>query len=225
MFAKEMGVFRRTAVVSNTIKIEMIKQKFLNLIRKYSENEDYNLECWNEIENNYSSKSRHYHNLEHLENMLSELNKIKLEVKNLDCLLFAIYYHDIIYKSTKSNNEHQSALIFNNRIAKTSFDKLSECMSQIKATKEHKISDDNDTNILLDIDLSVLGKKPEEYKKYSESIRKEYHIYPDFMYRRGRKKVLKSILELDFIYKTAFFKQEYEIQAKENLKLEIKQLN
>jgi predicted metal-dependent HD superfamily phosphohydrolase len=203
----------------------MIKEKFLNLIRKYSKNEDYNLECWNEIENNYSSKSRHYHNLDHLENMLSELSKIQSEVKDLDCLLFAIYYHDIIYKSTKSNNEHQSALTFENRIVKTSFEKLNECMSQIEATKEHKISDDYDTNLLLDLDLSVLGKTSEEYKKYSESIRKEYQIYPDFMYRKGRKKVLKSILELDFIYKTDYFKRMYENQAKENLRLELKQLS
>lgn len=203
----------------------MIKEKFLNLIRKYSKNEDYNLECWNEIENNYSSKSRHYHNLEHLENMFSELSKIQSEVKNLDCLLFAIYYHDIIYKSTKNNNEHQSALTFKNRIIKTSFGKLNECMSQIEATKEHKISDDYDTNILLDLDLSVLGKTSEEYKKYSESIRKEYQIYPDFMYRKGRKKVLKSILKLDFIYKTDYFKRLYENQAKENLMLELKQLS
>ena len=186
-------------VVINTQKTEMIKENFLNLIRKYSKNEEYNLECWNEIEKNYSSKSRHYHNLEHLENMLSELSKIQSEVKDVDCLLFAIYYHDIVYKTTKSNNEHQSALKFKNRIVNTSFDKLYECISQIEATKEHRISDDYDTNILLDLDLSILGKSPEEYKKYSESIRKEYQIYPDFIYRKGRKKVLKSILELDFI--------------------------
>jgi len=203
----------------------MIKEKFLNLIKEYSKNEDYNLECWKEIESNYSSKSRHYHNLEHLKNMLLELNKIQSEVKDLDCLLFAIYYHDIIYKPSKSNNEHQSALTFENRITKTSFDKLNKCMSQIEATKEHKISNDYDTNILLDLDLSVLGKNPQEYKKYSESIRKEYQIYPDFMYRKGRKKVLKSILELDFIYKTEYFKQLYENQAKENLKLELNQLS
>ncbi|QED36809.1 hypothetical protein FK178_03375 [Antarcticibacterium arcticum] len=203
----------------------MIKQKFLNLIRKYSKNEDYNLDCWNELENNYSSRSRYYHNLEHLENMFSELDKVQSEVKNLDCLLFAIYYHDIIYKSTNSDNEHQSALRFENRISKTSFTKLNECMLQIEATKEHKLSADNDTNILLDLDLTILGKSPEEYKNYSENIRKEYHIYPDFMYRKGRKKVLQSILELDFIYKTDYFRKAYENQAKENVRLELHQLN
>ena len=45
------------------------------------------------------------------------------------------------------------------------------------------------------------------------------------MYRKGRKKVLKNILELDFIYKTDFFKKLYENQARKNLKLELKQLS
>lgn len=208
-----------------TKKTEMLKEKFLDLIRKYSDNENYNSECWREIEKKYSSKTRHYHNLEHLENMITELKNVESQVKNLDTLLFAIYYHDIIYKPTKSNNEHQSALLFKKRISETSFANLRECLAQIEATKEHKLATDNDTNILLDLDLSILGKSPKEYKKYCENIRKEYQIYPDFMYRKGRIKVLKSILELDSIYKTDFFKQEYENQAKENLRFELNQLN
>jgi len=192
---------------------------------KYSDDESYNLKCWNEIEKNYSSKSRHYHNLEHLENMLVELDKVKQQVNNLDSLLFAIYYHDIIYTPTKSDNEHQSALLFKNRISKTSFPNLSKCIAQIEATKEHKLSTDKDTNILLDLDLSILGKSREEYQKYCKNIRKEYHIYPDVMYRKGRKKVLINILKLDSIYKTDFFKQEYKNQAKKNLRYELNQLN
>ena len=97
-------------------------------------------------------------------------------------------------------------------------------MTQIELTKEHQLATDEDTNFLLDIDLSVLGKNPEEYKQYSDNIRKEYRIYPDFMYRKGRLKVLKNMLALDAIYKTEFFKQAYENQARENLKLEISKL-
>lgn len=203
----------------------MIKEKFLNLIRKYSDNEKFNSECWNEIEYNYSSKSRHYHNLIHLKNMISELDKVESKIKNLDNLLFSIFYHDIIYKPTKSNNEYQSALIFEKRISQTSFKNLNECISQIIATKEHKLSDDNDTNILLDIDLSILGGNPIKYKEYCKNIRKEYLIYPDFIYRKGRQKVLEHILKSNSIYKTEVFKQEYESQAKENLILELDQLS
>lgn len=83
---------------------------------------------------------------------------------------------------------------------------------------------DADTNFLLDIDLSILGKSPEVYKKYTEDIRKEYKIYPDFMYGKGRTKVLKSILELEAIFKTDFFKKAYEKQARENLTAELSQL-
>lgn len=203
----------------------MLKETFLNLIKKYSDDQSYNLECWTEIENNYSSKSRYYHNLEHIENMLVELDKVKSKITDLDSLLFAIYYHDIIYKSTKSDNEHKSALIFEKRISKTSFINLNKCKAQIEATKEHKLSDDYDTNILLDLDLIILGKSQKEYQEYSNNIRKEYKIFPDFVYRKGRKKVLKSILEKDSIYKTEYFIKHYEKQAKENLRLELNQLN
>jgi len=203
----------------------MLKEKFLSLIEKYSENKSYNSQCWDEVEKKYSSKTRHYHNLQHLENMITELNTVEQQVTDLDTLLFAIYYHDIVYKPTKSNNEHQSALLFKKRIEKTYFAKLLECMAQIEATKEHKPTTDNDTNILLDLDLSILGKNPKTYKTYCENIRKEYQVYPDFMFRKGRKKVLQSILQLDSIYKTNFFKQKYETQARENLSLELNQLN
>lgn len=202
----------------------MLKEKFLHLLEKYSDNTVYNSECWEEINDRYSAPSRYYHNLAHLKNMFFELNKVASKVLELDTLLFAIYYHDIIYQPTKNNNEHKSALLFEKRISKTTFDNLSACMAQIEATKEHKLSFDNDTNILLDLDLSIFGKSPQEYKAYSENIRKEFQIYPDFIYNKGRKEMLKKLLNQDSIYKTEFFKQQYENQARENLKNELSEL-
>jgi len=61
----------------------------------------YNLECWKEIEKEYSSKLRYYHNLEHLENILKELDEVKTQILNLDSPSFAVYYHDIIYTPLK----------------------------------------------------------------------------------------------------------------------------
>lgn len=199
----------------------MIQTKFLELIRKYTDNESYHASCWAEIEKNYSFKSRHYHNLEHIKNMLAELQEVESQIEDLDTLLFSIYYHDIIYKSTKSDNEYQSALLFEKRISKTSFLHLEKCKAQIEATKEHKLSQDLDTNILLDFDLLVLGKSPKEYIEYSQNIRKEYSIYPDFMYKKGRKKVLEHFLEKGPIFKTEYFVTRYEQRAINNLKMEL----
>jgi predicted metal-dependent HD superfamily phosphohydrolase len=40
----------------------------------------------------------------------------------------------------------------------------------------------------LDADLSILGKDLDTYLAYTKMIRKEYSIYPDFLYKPGRKK-------------------------------------
>lgn len=199
----------------------MLKNNFINLINKYSKNEVYNLMCWIEIEKNYSLKSRHYHNLTHLSNMLKELEDVKNEVNKLDTLLFSLFYHDIVYKATRSDNELKSAIFFEKRISKTSFPFILESKTQIKLTKEHKVSNDLDTNIFMDLDLSILGKSKSEYENYYKNVRKEYKIYPDFMYNKGRVKALKSILESDKIFKTDFFINKYEEKARENINLEI----
>ena len=198
-----------------------IHETFLNLIGNYSSDVEYNAKCWNEIERNYTAPSRHYHNLEHLENMLAELEEVKGEVENMDTLVFALFYHDVVYNAKKNDNEHQSALFLEKSLTKTSFPHSKEAMLQIELTKEHLLSDDHDTNILLDLDLSILGAPPEVYTRYAENIRKEYQMYPDFMYRTGRKKVLKSMLELPALFKTDFFKTRYEEAARENLRREI----
>ncbi|AIZ40989.1 HD domain-containing protein [Cellulophaga baltica] len=198
-----------------------MEDDFLNLMKCYTDDESYAKTCWSALKLKYSAASRHYHNLEHLAYMFRWLVTVKSEVKNLDAMLFAIYYHDSIYSTTRSDNEHQSALYFKKMISKTSFEAITEVMDLIEATKEHLLSADNDTNILLDLDLAVLGEKPDNYLTYAKAIRKEYYIYPDFMYRKGRKKVLMNMLNLEAIYKTDFFKSQFETTAVKNLKAEL----
>jgi predicted metal-dependent HD superfamily phosphohydrolase len=210
--------------VGNTRK-EMLKEIFLKLMNKYTDQNDYILECWNEIENEYTLETRYYHNLVHIENMLAELKGIESDVKDKDALLFSIYYHDIIYNTTKSDNEFKSAMLFQKRIERTSFKQIEKCVKQIELTKEHKLSIDSDANILLDLDLSILGKSKKEYLEYSESIRGEYKMYSDYEYRNGRKKVLIKLLNIPTIYKTDYFKKKYEVIARNNLNLELKSLN
>ncbi|MDQ1163003.1 putative metal-dependent HD superfamily phosphohydrolase [Chryseobacterium sp. SORGH_AS 447] len=101
---------------------------------------------------------------------------------------------------------------------------LQKVSDQILATKAHHESGDRDTDYLLDADLSVLGKSFETYMEYTKKIRKEYYIYPDFMYKPGRKKVLQHFLELKSIFKTNEFRDRYESTARENIRGEIESL-
>lgn len=141
---------------------------FSDLISKHSNNEKLILDYWKEIEKSYSQKSRKYHNLSHLENMILELENVKKEISDYNVMLFSVFYHDIIYKATAKDNEEKSAEIAKTRLEKLNIsdDRISKIYNQILATKSHKRSDDSDTNFLLDADLAILGKDWKVYEIY-----------------------------------------------------------
>jgi predicted metal-dependent HD superfamily phosphohydrolase len=199
---------------------------FIQLAAKFSANEKLAKSLWAEIEKQYSSRKRHYHDLTHLENMIAELEAVKKQIANFDVMLFSVFYHDIVYKPTAAYNEEKSAEFAKDRLSGLGVESnLADAVArQIIATKKHEKSIDDDVNYLLDADLSVLGKDWETYKTYAANIRKEYAIYPDFMYKPGRKKVLHHFLAFPEIYKTPEFKEKYELQARKNLAMEAESL-
>lgn len=204
----------------------ILKNKFETLCLNFTEDKILVEKFWTEIENNYSGKSRHYHNLQHLENMFEEIDAVRNQIEKFDNISFSIFYHDVIYDATSKLNEEKSADVAKERLESLGVNNndIQKVYKQILATKSHQKSENKDTNFLLDADLSVLGKSSEIYSEYSRQIRKEYSIYPDFLYKPGRKKVLEHFLELESIYKTEYFKSKYETQAKENIESELKNL-
>lgn len=201
----------------------ILKEKFKTLCLSFCNDVNLTEKFWLEIEKKYSSKKRHYHNLHHLENMFEEIEEIKNEIENFSNISFSIFYHDIIYDASSKSNEEKSAEFAKERLKKLNINNkdIQKIDDQILATKSHKKSNDKDTNLLLDADLSILGKNNNVYLEYTKQIRKEYSIYPDFLYKPGRKKVLEHFLQLESIFKTEYFKNKYEIQARKNLEDEL----
>lgn len=203
----------------------MIKEAFIDSLKNYTVDSEQQLKLWNEIEGNYSKPDRHYHNLTHLNSMLTELTLYKDKFNNWDTVIFAIVYHDLVYSTLKSNNEEKSAEVAFKRLTKIAFpEKLKTfCGQLILATRKHEPSD-LETNLFTDADLSILGSDPETYKKYSKQIRLEYSIYPNMIYNPGRTKVLTHFLKMDNIYKTKEFSDRYEQNAKTNIQTELNSL-
>lgn len=181
---------------------------------------------WNEIVTQHSHKSRHYHSLEHLASIWQELQPVKDHLQDPEAIIFAIAYHDFIYNVQRSNNEEKSAekAVEKLQAIGLSPERTDRCYRHIIATKGHQVADDPDTNYFTDADLSILGSDDAAYKIYTENIRKEYHIYPSFMYKPGRKKVLQHFLALPSIFKTTHFHHLYEEQARVNLQQELSTL-
>lgn len=201
----------------------MLKNIFFDLLKKYTNDESLVSKFWSEIEENYTNRKRYYHTLEHLENLFQILTPIKTKINDWDTLLFTLFYHDVIYNATKSDNEEKSAELAVVRMQTIGIEnsQIEQCKAQILATKKHLPSTDTDTNYFTDADLSVLGQDWETYSNYYKNVRKEYAIYPNILYNAGRKKVLKHFLAMENIYKTDYFYQEFEQKAKENLEREL----
>ena len=181
---------------------------------------------WAEIEKQYSHRSRRYHTLRHLEKMTAELEGVKEQIEDFEAIVFAIVYHDVVYKATKKDNEEKSAELARKRLTSLSYSSqaVERVAGHILATKSHHKSADNDTNLFTDADLSVLGAPWEAYQEYYQQIRKEYAIYPHLLYKPGRRKVLQHFLDLPAIFKTEAFHTRYEGQARENLFRELEML-
>lgn len=201
----------------------MLKETFIQLISSPATEDRLVKQLWQEIEDNYSDKKRHYHTLQHLENLLLLLQQVKEYIKDWNTILFSLYYHDVIYNALKRTNEEKSAEFAKIKMQLIGVPQpaIEKCVQQIMATKDHFVSDDSDTNFFTDADLSILGQPWEIYEQYFKNVRKEYSLYPDLIYTPGRKKVLQHFLQMERIFKTDFFFTRFELQAKENLQREI----
>lgn len=176
---------------------------------------------WIDLEKAYSTKSRHYHNLTHLKEMIASFETYRDKLQNPNEILFSIFYHDFVYSASKKDNELKSAEFALAILPENVNLNKQLIFDAICATQQHHQNEIEDINWLIDFDLKILAKDWNDYKNYFEQIRKEYRIYPDFLYKPGRAKALKHFLENEFIFQTDEFRNLYEEKARINIEKEI----
>jgi predicted metal-dependent HD superfamily phosphohydrolase len=171
--------------------------------------------------NCYSEAHRSYHNLFHIDRMLSLLDEAG---GGFDSLELAIWFHDIIYNPTDGSNEEKSAQIFSDLLGSSiGRDLTSDVVRLIIATDPRKSrSGRNDEDLIIDIDLSILGSSPCDYELYRSAIRCEYSFVAEADFRAGRTSILRRFLTQS-IYATEFF-GKFEQQARSNIKNELSNL-
>lgn len=204
--------------------MDLLKNKWVELFKKTGADYQLLTDFWTKIANAYSGKGRYYHTLHHIAQLLNLSERFAGNIVDVINLQISIFYHDVVYSATKNNNEEKSADLAEKHLKKLNFsgEKIDKCKTFILATKNHSnILNDPDLDYFLDFDLEKLGAPWEEYEEYTRQIRKEYRIYPKPVYNKGRKKVLEHFLAKEKIYKTIEFIEQYENQARENLKREL----
>lgn len=198
-----------------------LKTIFYSLAGRYTTKDGAIDRAWLRITKGHTEKGRHYHTLTHLADIIVQLEPYAAHT-GYDTMLFATFYHDIVYNVLQHNNEEQSAALAMKKMRALHVPEtiIAECNACILATKKHEATGSDVIDLFTDADMSILGRDWPVYKSYTQSVRKEYSIYPDLLYKPGRRKVLEGFLAMERIFKTAYFYDLYEAAARENVQRE-----
>lgn len=171
----------------------------------------------------YSDPARTYHNWEHIEACLEGLQQCgELTAVNAA----ALFYHDCIYDTKRSDNEERSADYMTHELqaAAVAEPAINTIRRLILATRHREIPKLRDEQLVVDVDLSILGAGPGDYRRYVEAIRQEYGWVDDASFAVGRGDFLKKLLARDHIFSIGHFRLAFEDQAQANIRSELDQL-
>ena len=172
----------------------------------------------------YQAPSRHYHTLQHIENLLKRLDGAVLQ--DAPVVELAVWFHDAVYNALKSDNEARSAALAldflrTSALAPARQQRVAFLIARTHDHTQPQPPDDFDLLHFLDADLSILGAPEADYWAYARQVRKEYHLVPDLLYRSGRRKVLANMLAAPVLYHMPALRQELDAQARHNLQAEL----
>ncbi len=207
-----------------------LKEYWNKLISSYTQDESLKTKLLDEIIGAYQKPERHYHTLKHVHSMITAKIPYKNDIEKYNALCFAIWYHDIIYQTYKTDNEKKSAKLANKNLKLLGLDKsfriyVEKLILCTKHNDKNIVYNNFDFRLMIDLDLKILASNIEKYQEYTKQIREEYKVIPSFIYNRNRKRFLKTILSKKNIFQTHDFIKAYENMARKNLKNEINTLN
>jgi predicted metal-dependent HD superfamily phosphohydrolase len=179
-----------------------------------------------ELTARYAEPQRAYHTLAHIIDCLAQFDAAQHLAKRPDEVEAAIWFHDVIYDSHASDNEAASADWAAERLQNGGIgaDRVDRIIELILATRHTAVPTEADTQLLIDIDLSILGRAPVEFDEYERQVRQEYSWVSEPAFRQGRAQILENFLARTTIYQTPFFHSQFEAPARANLARSLRRL-
>ena len=181
----------------------------------------------------YDGAKRHYHNLEHLVHGLTEIkvwaSRSGAAQADVNIVKQAFWFHDAIYgQGTRelSDEEASARLWLGSNLdpdtAEQSADLIRATDHFHGATIAHPLK-----QILLSADLAILGQDQDIYDSFATAIRREYQHVAEPAYKENRRKALthlSSKAKAGLLFGDAYFAEQYNDTALENMEREIESL-
>ena len=91
----------------------------------------------------------------------------------------------------------------------------------VMATRHDAVPQGRDAELLIDIDLSILGAARERFDEYERQVHAEYGFVPEEVRLPRRRAILQRFLDRKAIYATPRMHAQLEAQARINLQRSI----
>ena len=142
----------------------------------------------------YSEPQRHYHTQQHLGECLKHFVAVRELTQHPAEVELALWFHDAVYDVKGKDNELRSAQWATSALQQAG---ASDAICQrvydlIMATCHTATPVEADAQLLVDIDLAILGASPGRFAEYDQQVRAEYSWVPKLIYGFKRKQVLQS---------------------------------
>ncbi len=151
-----------------------------------------------QLQARYSEPQRAYHTLQHLEACFGWFAQARGLTRDPGAVAFALFYHDAIYDTHAADNEARSAQLATQVLSEyvRANDTTADAVTGlILATKHDAVPQDADAQVLVDIDLAILGAAPARFDEYERQVRQEYAWVEAAAFRAGRSRILRHFLD------------------------------
>ena len=174
----------------------------------------------------YSEPHRRYHTMQHLDECFGKLQALRGLAQKPAEIELALWFHDAIYDVKRQDNEEKSAKWAQSTVIAAGLPAPvgDRVYSLVMATRHNAEPTGIDEQVLVDVDLSILGADPARFDEYERQVREEYSWVPGLVFRRERRKVLEEIIKRKTIYLSKQFIAAYEARARANLQRSIRKL-
>lgn len=197
---------------------EALLARFRALVEKLGGNPNAAVAPFTALYAAWSAESRRYHDLNHLVDCLRELDAANAPAPAEDLAELALWYHDAIYEAGAHDCEERSARLLASDAADLAIPGTvaNAAAELVRATAHGRAATRSDlaAQLVLDVDLSILGKDPLRFMDFDYGVEEEYAAIPTRAFRTGRARFLATMLERDSLYLTDQFHARYEQRAR-----------
>ncbi|WP_418132605.1 N-methyl-D-aspartate receptor NMDAR2C subunit [Variovorax sp. 375MFSha3.1] len=176
-----------------------------------------------ELQRRYAESQRHYHTMQHLGECLAWFEREKALAEHPGEVALALWFHDAIYDVHAHDNEARSADWARQALleAGAAADAAERVHALVMATRHDAVPQGRDAELLIDIDLSILGAERARFDEYERQVQAEYAFVPDEVRLPRRRAILQRFLDRDAIYATPRMHEQLEARARANLQRSI----